>query len=583
MLGLANNGHSDLPVVLGALSRVSDAVILLACMAITIEIVILLKRRPDLATASRRLAYLIIAALAAFGATKFSAVVAPPRNGIEFFGVFDAVIAVLSVAIAVYFWLWLPKSNASHVPRTTVKEAIDRNETASEADLALRAQEHARINRWFELALERSNITLFAQDEFGRNIWFFNPNASSAAAGAAENISEYALPPEIKKDVVAMKEKAMATGMLQSMPIAIASEGGGSKQFELTVLPTQDETGRIDGIVCKVEDRTEHHLSEFRLALLAATISESSKRFELALEDSTITVFEQSSDLRYTYVYNPAPGTSAQDFLGFSDSEIFSDTDCAKIVPIKRRVLQTGQRERFQTDLFIGSRTRFVDVTLEPKYDDNDAIVGIVGTAVDVSASRNSEERMKTVLRELTHRSKNHLAVIQAMARQTAARSDDLPSFVSRFTARLQAMARTQDLIVSHSWRDIDVDRILRAQIAQIFDVRSARIRIDGPSVKVNAGVAQNLGLAFHELASNAAHFGALSVETGVVSVTWRRDGDRVRLVWQEKGGPAVAAPARTGFGQILLNQTVGKSLGGSAQLSFDPDGLRCEIEFLVD
>ncbi len=193
---------------------------------------------------------------------------------------------------------------------------------------------------------------------------------------------------------------------------------------------------------------------------------------------------------------------------------------------------------------------------------------------------RNNEKQMHLVMRELTHRSKNLLAVIQAMARQTAARTADKEQFVSSFSARLQAIAASHDLLVSHSWYGAGIDELVRAHLAQTIDPTSSQIVMDGEQLHVSADTAQNLGLALHELTTNAAKYGALSVPTGQVLVSWRRDDGKVSLRWKETGGPRVTEPEGKGFGQVMLERLVGPSLDGSVVLNFEEDGVFCEITF---
>ena len=190
---------------------------------------------------------------------------------------------------------------------------------------------------------------------------------------------------------------------------------------------------------------------------------------------------------------------------------------------------------------------------------------------------------MRLMMRELTHRSKNLLAVIQAMARKTAGLSQDLDSFISDFSQRLRAMAASHDLLVSQSWQGADLEALLRASVAQTISPDAEAVRIDGPALVLAPDTAQNLGLAFHELATNATKYGSLSAGTGGLEVTWRQTDGHIRIVWREHGGPAVVHPERRGFGRVLLERLVGVTLNGTVTLDFRPDGLVCTIEFPME
>jgi two-component sensor histidine kinase len=187
---------------------------------------------------------------------------------------------------------------------------------------------------------------------------------------------------------------------------------------------------------------------------------------------------------------------------------------------------------------------------------------------------------MRLMMRELTHRSKNLLAVIQAMARKTASVSGDMDEFIAAFSARLRAMSAAHDLLVSQSWHGADLGDLLRASVAQTIAPTAEQVKIDGPPLMLSPDTAQNLSLAFHELATNASKYGSLSTDAGELSVTWTRADARIRIVWREIGGPPVSPPERRGFGRVLLERLIGATLNGSVTLDFRPEGLVCEIEF---
>jgi two-component sensor histidine kinase len=204
----------------------------------------------------------------------------------------------------------------------------------------------------------------------------------------------------------------------------------------------------------------------------------------------------------------------------------------------------------------------------------------VVGTAVDLTERRRAEKQMRLVMRELTHRSKNLLAVIQAMARKTAVLSDDIDEFVANFSSRLRAIAASHDLLVSQSWSGAELGDLLRASLAQSLDPGADQISMSGPSLVVTPDTAQNLGLAFHELTTNATKYGALSAEAGRLTIDWEHVDGEVRIRWRERGGPPVQPPDRRGFGRVLLERLVGATLGGSVNLDFRPCGIECDIVF---
>lgn len=246
----------------------------------------------------------------------------------------------------------------------------------------------------------------------------------------------------------------------------------------------------------------------------------------------------------------------------------------------KRRLLETGVAETYDIELNVGNVLRFYDVRIEPLRNGENAIEGLIGTALDLTERRRHEQHMRLVMRELTHRSKNLLAIVQAMARKTASLAPDTETFVRDFSVRLRAMAAAHDLLVSESWEGAELRDLLTVSLTQTVDPTRPEIRIEGPDLRLTPDAAQTLGLAFHELTMNAVRHGALSVPQGRVFVRWWREGDMVKLRWHEEGGPVVEAPQTSGFGRVVLERLVGASLGGTVTLDFAPTGVTWEITF---
>jgi two-component sensor histidine kinase len=175
-------------------------------------------------------------------------------------------------------------------------------------------------------------------------------------------------------------------------------------------------------------------------------------------------------------------------------------------------------------------------------------------------------------MREVNHRAKNMLSLVQAIARQTAAREPE--DFIGRFTERIQALAANQDLLIRNEWQGVDVEDLVRAQLAHFADLVGSRIAVRGPKVHLNAAAAQAIGLALHELATNAGKYGALSVGAGRVDVGWQFDGDIFAMSWTERNGPPVSPPERRGFGSTVIGMMAKLSVGGEVELDYAPSGL---------
>jgi two-component system, chemotaxis family, CheB/CheR fusion protein len=175
-------------------------------------------------------------------------------------------------------------------------------------------------------------------------------------------------------------------------------------------------------------------------------------------------------------------------------------------------------------------------------------------------------------------------AVIQAMARQTVRTSASLADFEEQFEARVQALAQSNALLVDREWKGVSLDKLIKAQLTPFIGTDSVPFETVGPPVVMAAATIQTLGLALHELATNAAKYGALSAPGGKVVVSWDFDegGDApesFRMEWREQGGPSVKPATRKGFGRYVTDHIVTRSLGATVEIDLAPDGLRWSMK----
>lgn len=198
------------------------------------------------------------------------------------------------------------------------------------------------------------------------------------------------------------------------------------------------------------------------------------------------------------------------------------------------------------------------------------------GTNTDVTDQKQREERIQLLLGEVNHRSKNMLTLVQAIARQTMASGEN---FMDRFAERMRSLASSQDLLVSSGWRGARVEDIMSSQLAHLEDFIDTRIFLEGPHVRLTSAAAQSLGMALHELATNAGKYGALSNDTGQVHIRWNvrqeDDTNRFEINWTESGGPPVTAPERRGFGSTVIEKMTRIAFGYPVKLEFAPEGLQ--------
>lgn len=305
-------------------------------------------------------------------------------------------------------------------------------------------------------------------------------------------------------------------------------------------------------------------------------------QYETALRGSNVTVFTQDAELRYTAISNGFLGRAAAEFIGRTDEEVMPEVDRGLILELKRRALASGEPQRQEIHLRDGEVDRWFDFYVEALSDGAGDTIGLTCAAIEVTERKEGEAHLRLLMRELTHRSKNLLAVIQAMARQTARHARSIDRFLEQFSARLQALARSHDILVQEGWHGASLHELVRLQLGPYLDRAEPQIEYEGPAVLFKPEAAQGLGLALHELATNAAKYGALSTPDGRVSLRWRRlagaDGYGVEVLWEERGGPAVAAPEQRGFGSLAIERHLAHSLDGDVDLAFPPQGVRCRI-----
>ena len=200
----------------------------------------------------------------------------------------------------------------------------------------------------------------------------------------------------------------------------------------------------------------------------------------------------------------------------------------------------------------------------------------VIGVVMDVTAQKLAEERLTIVARELQHRMKNSVAVIQTLADQTFKGGKADGSALSAFTGRLQALAGATDLLTKTDWDQVDL-KSLAEQVLKPYQL-GGRIILDGEPVFVPARMATPLAMALHELATNAVKYGALSNDAGQVHLTWSTPRDEITVEWIEIGGPEVLNAKNTGFGTRLLQRALFTGTDGSLNLDFRPQGVRAQI-----
>lgn len=229
-----------------------------------------------------------------------------------------------------------------------------------------------------------------------------------------------------------------------------------------------------------------------------------------------------------------------------------------------------------------------VSVDAAPIRRPDGTIIGTSSILHDITERIAGEEHRQFLMREIAHRSKNQLAIIQAIASQTARSSGTKQQFLDQFKGRLQGLSASHDLLLRQNWRGAPLDELVRGQIEAFVGDRSNAVHVDGPPSMLTASAAEAIGLAMHELATNSAKYGALSVPEGKVDVIWRRvepetpgDGESMwELIWRERDGPKVQAPTVSGFGTQVVKRMTAMAVNGTADLDYHENGLVWRLVF---
>ena len=205
----------------------------------------------------------------------------------------------------------------------------------------------------------------------------------------------------------------------------------------------------------------------------------------------------------------------------------------------------------------------------------------MTGINLDVTTQREAREQQRLLIDELNHRVKNTLAMVQSFASLTL-KSASPAEFREALMGRILALAAAHDLLTRSRWSGASLEELVSAELTPFNRLEPGRIVWEGAAIALTSKQALGLGMVIHELVTNAAKYGALSVPTGRVSLSWRRGNDvgpaRLEIEWVEEGGPAVRQPSRSGFGSRLIGQTVVTDLMGTIDMSFDVSGLSCSI-----
>jgi PAS domain S-box-containing protein len=319
----------------------------------------------------------------------------------------------------------------------------------------------------------------------------------------------------------------------------------------------------------------------------AEPLHERDRRFRELLDALPAAVYTTDAEGRLTY-YNGAaaelwgsqPALGATRWCGswrlyWADGTPMAHGDCPMAIALRENRPVRGMEAICERP--DGTRVPFIPYPT-PLHDDVGRLVGAVNMLLDITERKRAEQRQHLMVRELHHRVKNTLATVQAIMGSTARSATSIEEFQSALIGRISALSKTHVLLSDDS-RPVLFGDIVHSELDAFDDGSEGRIRLHGPPVEINAQNAVSLGLALHELTTNAAKYGALSVHDGKIDLTWRETITAERRLldfdWVESGGPAVKAPERQGFGSRLLNFVLPGQIQAKVTIDYHPGGLR--------
>ena len=447
--------------------------------------------------------------------------------------------------------------------------------------LAERAQRESE-SRFRTLA---DNIAAFAwMADAAGSIYWYNKRWFDYTGTALDEVKRWGWRklqhPNHVDRVIDKIERCLDTGEVWEDTFPLKGRDGLYRWFLSRAMPIRDEDGNVVRWFGTNTDITEHLEEAERNAQLATIVATSA--------DAIISMSNEGIILSWNPGAERMFGYTAEEVIGQSERLLFSP-DAVEEFEDKYRHLRHGDHVLRDTVRRRKDGT-LIDVAINaaPMRRPDGRILGFSAVFRDITEPKRVETHLRVVMRELSHRTKNLLAVIIAMVRQTARSSSDVAVLQSQLIQRLQSLSASHDLLVAEDWTGASIEELIRAVLQPFIGDASEALECQGQSVFVNATAAQNLGLVLHELATNAAKYGALSTPAGRVRVTWSFDRDangalRLFVRWVERSGPNVQQPSVKGFGHVVIERVAGQALNADVTYEFPADGVRWSIAIPLD
>lgn len=366
------------------------------------------------------------------------------------------------------------------------------------------------------------------------------------------------------------------------------AKSGREVSVAFALSPVLGERGRVAGVSAVVRDISERKRTEEKLVETLALLLRTNNQRELALTAGRMGTFEVDLDRGWITwsdeIYEQVGAVKTKPRMTARDIEAF-------VHPDDREAMRARREEAYRTGQTYENEFRIVrpDGEVRWLYVRAEALANAgkpsraYGVSMDITERKEREAHIRFLMSEVSHRSKNLLAVVQAIASQTARATSSPVDFATDFGARLKSLAASLDLLVREEWRGVSLKELIESQLGHYGDLQARRVEMAGPHLTLSPLAAQYLGMALHELSTNAVKYGALSVPAGKVSIAWKLEGGRgkrrLSLSWLESGGPPVTPPEQKGFGRLVIERMAAEALQGQVTLEFPREGLVWRLE----
>jgi two-component sensor histidine kinase len=370
---------------------------------------------------------------------------------------------------------------------------------------------------------------------------------------------------------------AVAVGRLVARPIRNIAQLATMVEDDRIPPPLRSPVREVNEVAGALQ------LSSQRLRERTRALRQALERFNVALRGADIVVFAQDRERRLTWISESATHRG-QELLGKRDEDLLPLGWGDEAIALKEKAMQSGHAQEAELKVGVDEEARYFRLRIEPVRDSQGKVIGLLGVSSDITVLKQSEQRNAFLVRELAHRSKNLLGVVQAIATETVRSGADPAEMGERLAQRIASLATLQDIAVAGARGGVGLQALVEAQLKPFVEIASDRVTIEGTDLRLKPEAANVLGMALHELATNATKYGALSMADGRLSIAWRLDGTgdeetHFHFSWRESKGPPVTPPTRRGFGRKLTGRIAAASLKATISLDFPPEG----VVWLVD